>query len=267
MSGDFYCDHVSLFNNSFVVAKIGQDLLNSDFHLDENLNKIFNALTLAKALKSFESVLLLCSQGRGEDAAIIIRCIEEQAVVQAYVNIEEPRLEKFFVHDNLRVITQDSAIQKWEKLVGTQRSEELKQAARQFRADVRKTASDYPLNPDKPWYVSEEICSFAQLATYVDTKRNDEKKTLESIARGPYGTLSSYVHSTAIALLDYAKHEGEVYRIANDPTNNRVKQVLIHGVECTVSMIIEAANVLRVEIDMGLLMQQLEECHRVFRTS
>ncbi|MDD5147799.1 MAG: DUF5677 domain-containing protein [Candidatus Daviesbacteria bacterium] len=219
-----------LFKYNNELRKIADEAIKREYY-DQEDKQFFSGFFLGKAYKTHHSILTLCRQGQGENAAMLARSLFDLLITLLYI-LKDPtsyRLQRYADYD--WVIRQN--VYEYAKDV----------------PDLIKLIEERGKNPKPQDNTPQEISYKAKSVqekykykTYLGWSDKSLSKMAEEVGRkGPYRTVynifSQFIHTAPRVVNDYVKEKEGKFLIETGPTDNFVEEVLVASFDFFISIL------------------------------
>ena len=196
------------------------------------------AFFTGKAYKTHKSILMLASEGFGEDAAILTRSLLNLVINALWLNQDwEARLPAFIEHDWVQRAKLGRKFIANPRLLGADSDERLVQIQNtqpQIEAEERRAKQRYKYKGSN--WSSKTIRDMAKDVGLLDAYDT------------AYGLLSNLVHSNARSANDYVTESTEGFNVDVEPNPNYVRESLLTAHHLLLRMVTLANDVLELGI-------------------
>ena len=232
-----------LFKLNGELAKLVADIWETADFQPETYAQVVIFFFLAKAYKTIQAILLLCRQGYGEDAGILLRSLFEIGVNAWYIADNEELAQRYLDYKAIQVhrLLEDPS---WGFILG----EVGKDKVREIRERCEEAQAKHKYGKSISWSGK----SMKEMAEAVDLG-----PTYSSI----YVIMSQLNHPSAGTMLDYVQmdKEGLVTGVKLSPSDNLIREVLLG----TVPLLLNVVKQWRMQFNLGIETKIMEIDSRI----
>ncbi len=226
-----------LFDFNYALRHVIGAIIDKEYRIDDD-KKMFTAFCVGKAYKTQGAILLLCQQGYGQDASILLRSIVDLLITLLYI-LKEPtngRMQRYFDYDWI--------LRKKMFDYGKTKPDILQQL--EERSVLQNTQDD---SIEK----IEEMAKKAQELHKYSNNRWSEQSVAEmaeevgrvDLYRTVYKLQSQLIHTAPRTMNEYVKQEGNGFIIEVGQNEKWVEETLVATFDCIYNLIGEFDKLLQ----------------------
>ena len=177
---------------------------------------------LTKAIKTNRAVWHLCTDGYGEDAAILIRSLFNLIINFYFILSQDTknRAKRFIYHSVYAKYESYKIISKWPDVFNKLDLKSLN--AGEIQKEAQEAQKQYKFEANKPWSNKSILRMSKDIDAHTSPKNNNMEKNYDVV----YNYLSDFEHSNVMSANSYIKDDGVGWYPQINPTDNLITETL-----------------------------------------
>jgi len=238
-----------LLSCSRELRSLADDLIGQIVHVSSD-KEIFAVFCFAKAHKTQGAVLLLCENGLGQDAAMLMRSLIDILITLFYI-LDDPgdeRMQRYFDYDWILRKKMFVYCKSRPELLALMPHDDVKIVEEQAKIAQQKYGYERNWSNKNIREMAEEIGRVDLYATV-------------------YSLQSQIIHTASRAMNEYIKKDGEEYKINVGTSDSWIEETLVASFDCFYNIIFKCNELLQLgktsqlERIMERYVKEVENCN------